>query len=77
MKWLYVASLLLFEGGSALCGGSPNMNVSFLQILWSHLKTLSNRSRFQALIIGRVVAGAGGAGVYLGWVFPNSTNLEI
>jgi MFS family permease len=27
MKWVYVASLVLFETGSALCGGSPNMNV--------------------------------------------------
>ncbi|UKZ51189.1 hypothetical protein TrVGV298_004945 [Trichoderma virens] len=43
-KWLYFASVALFEVGSAICGASPNMN---------------------ALIIGRVVAGAGGAGLYL------------
>jgi hypothetical protein len=45
MKWLYVASMILFEGGSALCGGAPSMS---------------------ALIVGRVIAGAGGAGIYLG-----------
>lgn len=28
MKWLYVASLILFEGGSALCGGAPTMDVN-------------------------------------------------
>ncbi|KAJ5302682.1 hypothetical protein N7476_009481 [Penicillium atrosanguineum] len=45
MKWLYVAGILLFQGGSALCGGAPNMG---------------------ALIFGRVIAGAGGTGIYLG-----------
>ena len=45
VKWLYIASIVLFETGSALCGGSPNMN---------------------ALIVGRILAGAGGAGMYLG-----------
>lgn len=44
-KWLYVVSFALFEAGSALCGGSPNIN---------------------ALIIGRVIAGIGGSGLYLG-----------
>ena len=44
-KWLYLASLAIFETGSALCGGAPNMN---------------------ALIIGRVIAGMGGSGIYLG-----------
>ena len=44
-KWLYIASFILFEGGSALCGGAPNMN---------------------ALILGRVIAGIGGSGLYLG-----------
>ena len=44
-KWLYIVSFALFETGSALCGGSPNMN---------------------ALIIGRVIAGIGGSGLYLG-----------
>jgi hypothetical protein len=29
MKWLYIFSVTLFETGSALCGGSPNLNVSF------------------------------------------------
>jgi len=45
MKCLYIASLIVFAAGSALCGGAPNMD---------------------ALIIGRVLAGAGGAGMYLG-----------
>jgi hypothetical protein len=26
IKWLYVGSLILFEVGSAICGGAPNMN---------------------------------------------------
>lgn len=25
MKWLYIAGIVLFQGGSALCGGAPNM----------------------------------------------------
>ncbi|KAH8801449.1 major facilitator superfamily domain-containing protein [Xylogone sp. PMI_703] len=45
LKWLYIISMVLFEAGSALCGGAPNMD---------------------ALIVGRVIAGAGGAGIYLG-----------
>ncbi|KAJ6151652.1 hypothetical protein N7470_007249 [Penicillium chermesinum] len=45
MKWLYIAGIALFQGGSALCGGAPNMG---------------------ALIVGRVIAGAGGTGIYLG-----------
>ncbi|KAE9367473.1 MFS general substrate transporter [Stipitochalara longipes BDJ] len=45
MKWLFVASIALFEIGSAVCGAAPSMS---------------------ALIIGRVLAGAGGSGIYLG-----------
>ncbi|KAI0136894.1 major facilitator superfamily domain-containing protein [Xylariales sp. AK1849] len=45
MKWLYVAGIVLFQVGSALCGAAPTMN---------------------ALIVGRVIAGAGGTGMYLG-----------
>jgi MFS family permease len=45
MKWVYIATVILFEIGSALCGGAPNMT---------------------ALIVGRVIAGAGGSGIYLG-----------
>ena len=26
-KWFYIAMVVLFEAGSALCGGAPNMNV--------------------------------------------------
>ncbi|CAH0023308.1 unnamed protein product [Clonostachys rhizophaga] len=44
-KWAYVASILLFEAGSAVCGAAPTMD---------------------ALIIGRVVAGVGGSGMYSG-----------
>lgn len=45
IKFLYLASVVIFEAGSALCGGAPTMD---------------------ALIVGRVIAGAGGAGMYLG-----------
>lgn len=45
MKWILVATVVLFEAGSALCGGAPAMS---------------------ALIVGRVIAGAGGSGIYLG-----------
>jgi MFS family permease len=45
IKYLCIASIVLFETGSALCGAAPNMN---------------------AMIVGRVIAGIGGAGMYLG-----------
>jgi hypothetical protein len=48
MKWVYIATVILFEVGSALCGGAPNMT---------------------ALIVGRVIAGAGGSGI-LPWITP-------
>lgn len=44
-KWVYVMSIIIFETGSAICGGAPNMD---------------------ALIVGRAIAGIGGAGQYLG-----------
>lgn len=44
-KPLFIASVLLFEVGSAVCGAAPSMS---------------------ALIVGRVIAGAGGSGIYLG-----------
>lgn len=44
-KWLYIACLVMFAAGSALCGAAPSMS---------------------ALIVGRIWAGAGGAGMYLG-----------
>ncbi|ROW17640.1 hypothetical protein VPNG_00856 [Cytospora leucostoma] len=44
-KWLYVVSALVFNAGSALCGGAPTM---------------------KAVIVGRVLAGLGGNGMYLG-----------
>ena len=43
---LFIASVVLFEVGSVLCGAAPNMN---------------------ALIVGRVLAGLGGSGVYIGY----------
>lgn len=46
MKRLFIASIVLFEAGSALCGAAPTMN---------------------ALIVGRVIAGVGGSGVYIGY----------
>jgi MFS family permease len=45
IKWVFVASTVLFEAGSALCGAAPSMS---------------------ALIVGRVIAGAGGSGVFMG-----------
>ncbi|KAJ0108707.1 mfs transporter [Diaporthe amygdali] len=45
MKLVFLTSLILFEGGSAICGAAPNM---------------------AALIIGRVIAGIGGSGLYVG-----------
>ncbi|KAL7941053.1 major facilitator superfamily domain-containing protein [Trichoderma barbatum] len=45
MKWVFAASIVLFEVGSALCGAAPTMT---------------------ALIVGRVIAGCGGSGVFMG-----------
>lgn len=45
LKTLFIASVILFEVGSVLCGAAPNMH---------------------ALIVGRVLAGLGGSGVYIG-----------
>ncbi|KUI66843.1 Putative HC-toxin efflux carrier TOXA [Cytospora mali] len=45
IKWVLISTVVLFEAGSALCGGAPTMS---------------------ALIVGRVIAGAGGSGIYLG-----------
>lgn len=45
IKYLMIASVTMFEIGSAICGAAPNMN---------------------AIICGRVIAGMGGAGMYMG-----------
>lgn len=45
IKYVYLLNIVLFEGGSALCGAAPNMT---------------------ALILGRVIAGIGGSGIYSG-----------
>jgi MFS family permease len=45
VKYLLITSIIIFEAGSALCGGAPSSS---------------------ALIVGRVIAGIGGAGMYLG-----------
>ena len=55
IKWLMISYILLFEIGSALCGGAPSLD---------------------ALIIGRVIAGMGGSGMYIGFVlFAFQVNL--
>ncbi|KAF1829902.1 MFS general substrate transporter [Decorospora gaudefroyi] len=45
IKWVYLASVTLFEIGSAICGAAPNS---------------------ETLIVGRAIAGLGGAGLYSG-----------
>jgi MFS family permease len=55
LKILFLASVFLFEIGSALCGAAPDMN---------------------SLIVGRVLAGVGGSGVYIGYC-PWCTSLII
>lgn len=45
LKYNFIAGVVLFEIGSAICGAAPNMD---------------------ALIVGRVLAGIGGSGVYVG-----------
>lgn len=45
VKYLYLASIVIFEVGSAICGAAPSMT---------------------AMAIGRVLAGVGGSGIYLG-----------
>ena len=47
IKILYIAGIVVFEVGSAICGAAPNMN---------------------AMICGRIIAGMGGAGIYMGYV---------
>lgn len=46
IKYLLMASFVVFEAGSALCGAAPSA---------------------KGLILGRVVAGTGGAGLYLAY----------
>ncbi|KAI4104568.1 MAG: hypothetical protein L6R37_003172 [Teloschistes peruensis] len=58
VKWLFIATVILFELGSAVCGAAPNVN---------------------ALIVGRVVAGVGGSGMYSGcltYISVTTTNIE-
>ena len=47
IKHIFIANIVLFEAGSALCGAAPSMN---------------------AMVVGKVIAGIGGAGSYLGSV---------
>ena len=44
-KILFIAGVVVFEVGSAICGAAPSM---------------------AALIIGRVICGLGGTGIYIG-----------
>lgn len=58
VKWLFISTVILFEVGSAICGGAPNVN---------------------ALIIGRVLAGVGGSGMYSGcltYISVTTSNME-
>ncbi|KAL8873419.1 MAG: hypothetical protein Q9174_001114 [Haloplaca sp. 1 TL-2023] len=58
VKWLFIATVILFEVGSTVCGAAPNVN---------------------ALIIGRVVAGIGGSGMYSGcltYISVTTSNTE-
>jgi MFS family permease len=58
VKWLFISTVMLFEVGSAICGGAPNVN---------------------ALIIGRVLAGIGGSGMYSGcltYISVTTSNIE-
>ncbi|KAL8991349.1 MAG: hypothetical protein Q9169_007892 [Polycauliona sp. 2 TL-2023] len=52
-KWVYIASFVVFQASSALCGAAPNMT---------------------AEIVGRVFAGTGGNGMYLGLLTLISAN---
>jgi MFS family permease len=56
IKWLMIASVAIFEIGSAICGAAPTSD---------------------ALIVGRVIAGIGGSGMYLGSVFNHTENCDI
>ncbi|KAI4179913.1 MAG: hypothetical protein LQ346_007094 [Caloplaca aetnensis] len=58
VKWLFIATVLLFEAGSVVCGAAPSVT---------------------ALIIGRVLAGVGGSGMYSGcltYISVMTSNLE-
>ncbi|KAL8921981.1 MAG: hypothetical protein Q9208_005435 [Pyrenodesmia sp. 3 TL-2023] len=58
VKWLFIATVLLFEVGSVVCGAAPSVT---------------------ALIIGRVLAGVGGSGMYSGcltYISVMTSNLE-
>lgn len=55
IKWLNIASVLLFEIGSAICGAAPTAD---------------------AIIVGRVIAGIGGSGMYLGFVLPHCASTD-
>jgi MFS family permease len=57
IKWTFVAAIIIFEIGSAICGASPNSV--------DH-------------IIGRVVAGIGGAGIFFSAliIIPKSVPLS-
>lgn len=44
-KIIFIAGVIIFETGSALCGAAPGIS---------------------ALIVGRVICGIGGVGIYVG-----------
>lgn len=58
VKWLFIATVILFEVGSVICGAAPNVS---------------------SLIVGRVLAGVGGSGMYSGcltYISVMTSNIE-
>jgi MFS family permease len=69
IKWLMIGSIVTFEIGSAICGAAPTMNGK-VPVLSKC--TCTDITSLLAMIVGRVVAGVGGAGMYLGFVCHRS-----
>ena len=55
-RWVYLAAVVIFEAGSAICVSSE---------LWSVCSTIQGAAQsMNMLIVGRAVAGLGGAGMW-------------
>ncbi|KAL2834132.1 major facilitator superfamily domain-containing protein [Aspergillus pseudoustus] len=74
-KWTYIISVLLFEVGSALCGGAPNMDTLIVGRAWSSAPLIGEG--FAQSSVGwrwafyiNLVVGAACAPVYL-FLIPN------
>lgn len=50
-KWLYVSSVLLFEGGSALCGAAVNMDMFIVGRAIAGLGVSQSRLSFLGLYL--------------------------